>query len=152
MDVIAWSQNLTPERAADQGVGYVRKQELFERADVVTVHLKSSERTRGLVGAAELQAMRPTAYLVNTSRSEIVDRDALLDALDAHRLAGAAMDVHPREPLSVDDRVLRTPNTLLTPHVGFVVDASYELYYRQTVEDVQQWLAGEPIRIMEPPT
>lgn len=151
MEVIAWSQNLTDERARSQGVTRVDRLELFERADVLSVHVKLSERTRGLVGRTELVAMKPGATLVNTSRSPIVDRGALIEALHAGQLAGAALDVHPTEPIPADDPILTAPNTVLTPHIGYVIEEGYDLYYRQTVEVIEAWLDGRVIREMTSP-
>jgi phosphoglycerate dehydrogenase-like enzyme len=146
MDVLAWSQNLDPAHAAAVGAQAVARDELLGRADVVTVHLRLSERTRGLIGAAELALMRPTAYLVNTSRGPIVDEAALLAALRSGTLAGAALDVYDTEPLPADHPLRSTPNTLLTPHIGYVSTGSYEIYYRDAVEDIAAFLHGERVR------
>jgi phosphoglycerate dehydrogenase-like enzyme len=148
MEVVAWSQNLTAERAAEAGAARVDKDELFATADVVTIHLVLSDRTRGLVGMSELALMRPTAYLVNTSRGPIVDEAALLDALHAGRIAGAALDVYDTEPLPGDHPLRRAPNTVLTPHIGYVTTGTYEVFYRDAVEDVERWLAGDPVRVL----
>jgi phosphoglycerate dehydrogenase-like enzyme len=148
MTPIAWSQNLTAERAAAAGAELVSKAELFRRADIVTVHLVLSDRTRGLVGAPELALMRPTAYLVNTSRGPIVDEAALLDALHAGRIAGAALDVYDTEPLPPDHPLRRAPNTVLTPHIGYVTTGAYERFYRDAVEDIHRWRAGDPVRVL----
>ena len=151
METIAWSQHLTGERAAEVGVQRVERDELFARADVLSIHLVLSDRTRGLVGRAELAAMKPTAVLINTSRGPIVDEQALVDALRNGTIAGAGLDVFDREPLAPDD-VLRTlPNTVLTPHIGYVTDRLYARFYREIVEDIAAWLAGEPIRVVQPP-
>jgi len=149
MRVIAWSQNLTKERAAEQGVELVTKRQLFERADVVTIHLVLSDRTRKIVSHEELGWMKKTAYLVNTSRGPIVDTAALIGALHGGQIAGAGLDVYDREPLAADDPILHAPNTVLTPHLGYVADASYKVFYRETVEDIAAWLAGKPIRVVE---
>ncbi|MFJ8740937.1 D-2-hydroxyacid dehydrogenase family protein [Embleya sp. NPDC127516] len=146
MRVLAWSQNLTAERGAELGVEVVAKDELFRRADFVSVHVRHSERTRSLVGAAELALMRPTAYLVNTSRAAIVDRAALLAALHEGRIAGAALDVHQVEPLPADDPILDAPNTILTPHIGYATQGNYTLAYTDAVEDIAAFLAGRPVR------
>ena len=148
MSVIAWSQNLDPERAASLGVEAVGKQELFSRADVVSIHVRLSDRTRGLVGAAELAAMRPSSILVNTSRGPIVDSDALLAALEARTIAGAGLDVFDVEPLPVSHPLRAAPNTVLTPHLGYVSRGSYEIYYREAVEDIAAWRRGEPLRVV----
>jgi phosphoglycerate dehydrogenase-like enzyme len=148
MTAIAWSQNLPAERAAEAGAELVTKQELFRRADVVTIHVVLSDRSRGLVGARELGLMKPTAYLVNTSRGPIVDEAALLDALTSGRIAGAGLDVFSTEPLPPDSPLLSAPRTVLTPHIGYVTRGTYEIFYRDAVEDIAQWLAGEPVRVL----
>jgi phosphoglycerate dehydrogenase-like enzyme len=149
MDVVAWSANLTDERAAEVGVRRVGKEELFATADVVTLHVVLSERTRGLVGAAELGRMKPTAILVNTSRGPVVDEAALVDALTAGRLAGAGLDVFDREPLPPESPLRRAPRTVLTPHIGYVTRATYEVFYRDAVDDVVAFLAGTPVRVLD---
>ncbi|MFF2862947.1 D-2-hydroxyacid dehydrogenase family protein [Streptomyces rubiginosohelvolus] len=147
MDVVAWSQNLTKERTDEVGVGLaVSKEDLLDSSDFVSVHLALGERTRGLIGAAELARMRPTAYLINTSRAAIVDADALLAALDAGTIAGAATDVFDVEPLPADDPVRTAPRLLATPHLGYVSRANYETYYGQAVEDIRAFLDGKPVR------
>ena len=148
MDVIAWSPNLTAERAAEQGVRAVGKSELFASSDVVTVHMPLSERSRGLIGAAEFAAMKPTGYLVNTSRGPIVDEAALLDALRERRIAGAALDVYDVEPLPVDHPLRSMPNTLLLPHIGYVTTDAYRTWYGEAVEDIVAWADGAPIRVL----
>jgi phosphoglycerate dehydrogenase-like enzyme len=150
MDVAAWSPHLTDERAAAAGVRRVEKDELFATADVVTVHLVLAETTRGLVGADELARMKPTAILVNTSRGPIVDETALVRALNDGRIAGAGIDVHDREPLPADAPIRTAPNTVLTPHLGYVTRATYEVFYREAVEDVAAFLAGSPVRVLAP--
>jgi phosphoglycerate dehydrogenase-like enzyme len=146
MRVIAWSRNLDPARAASLGVEATTFDELLSRADVVTVHMRLSGDTAGLIGARELALMRPDAYLVNTSRGPIVDEAALLEALAAGTIAGAALDVYDREPLPRDHPLRRAPRTLLTPHIGYVATDNYRLYYEQAVEDIEAWLRGEPVR------
>jgi phosphoglycerate dehydrogenase-like enzyme len=148
METIAWSQNLTAERAAEVGVEAVAKEELFGRADVVSVHLVLSERSRGLVGAAELALMKPTAYLVNTSRGPIVDEAALLQALHEGGIAGAGLDVYDVEPLPPAHPLRSAPNTVLTPHIGYVTTGTYEVFYRDAVEDIAAWLRGAPVRVL----
>jgi phosphoglycerate dehydrogenase-like enzyme len=148
MEVLAWSQNLDPGRAAELGVQAVARDELLRRADVVTIHLRLSERTRGLIGAAELARMRPTAYLVNTSRGPIVDEAALLAALESGTLAGAALDVYDTEPLPTGHPLRTAPNTLLTPHIGYVTTGSYAIYYHDAVQDIAAFLDGEPVRTL----
>ncbi|MFJ9321912.1 D-2-hydroxyacid dehydrogenase family protein [Streptomyces globisporus] len=147
MDVVAWSRNLTQERTDEVGVGLAAsKEDLLDSSDFVSVHLALGERTRGLIGAAELARMRPTAYLINTSRAAIVDTDALLAALDAGTIAGAATDVFDVEPLPADDPVRTAPRLLATPHLGYVSRANYETYYGQTVENIRAFLDGQPVR------
>ncbi|MER6301640.1 D-2-hydroxyacid dehydrogenase family protein [Kitasatospora sp. NPDC001539] len=147
MDVVAWSRNLTDERAARAGVRRAAgKEELLRESDFVSVHLASNEGTRGLVGAAELALMKPEAYLVNTSRAAIVDQDALLAALTAGRIAGAAVDVFDTEPLPADHPLRTAPRLLATPHLGYVSRDNYRRYYGEAVEDIAAFLAGKPIR------
>jgi phosphoglycerate dehydrogenase-like enzyme len=148
MSVIAWSQNLTAERAGECGARLVDRQELFAAADIVSVHLKLSDRTRGLVGATELAALGPRGYLVNTSRAPIVDRGALIAALRARSIAGAALDVFDTEPLPAGDELRTLPNTVVTPHLGYVTDAAYQRFFADVVEDVDAWIAGAPIRTL----
>ena len=145
MEIAAWSSNLTAERAREAGASLAAKEELLARSDVVTIHLKLSERTRGLIGAPELEAMRSTAYLVNTSRGPIVDEDALVAALEAGTIAGAGLDTFDREPLPPDHPLRRLPNTVLTPHMGYVIEEGYRGYYGDAVEDIAAFLAGSPI-------
>ncbi|TSD76917.1 D-2-hydroxyacid dehydrogenase family protein [Pseudomonas sp. KBS0710] len=148
MRVIAWSENLTPERAAEAGVSCVSKRELFEQADILSVHLVLSERSRGLVDAQALGWMKPSARLVNTSRGPIVDEQALIEALSAGQLAGAAVDVYSEEPLPADHPFRRLPNVLATPHVGYVSEQNYRQFYQQMIEDIQAWAKGTPIRVL----
>jgi phosphoglycerate dehydrogenase-like enzyme len=148
MATIAWSQNLTEAAAAEVGVRWVPKPELFRSADFISVHLQLSPRTRGLIGAAELDLMKPDAYLINTSRGPIVDEDALIVALRSGRIGGAALDVYEREPLPPDDRLLRLPNLLLTPHIGFVTREAYKVFYADMVEGIAAFLAGQPQRVI----
>jgi phosphoglycerate dehydrogenase-like enzyme len=150
MDVVAWSQNLTDERAAEHGVRRVERDELFATSDVVTVHLLWSRRTRGLIGAEDLALMKHTAVLVNTSRGPIVQEQALLEALHDGRIAGAGLDVYDQEPLPADHPYRTAPHTVLTPHLGYVTRGTYEVFYGQAVEDVAAWVAGEPIRVIQP--
>ena len=148
MNVIAWSQNLTSERTAEVGVEPVDKETLFADSDFVTVHLKLSERSTGLIGAEEIALMKPTAYLVNTSRGQIVETDALLDAVRAGRIAGAAFDVFDIEPLPVEHPIRTEPRILATPHIGYVTAQTYRIFYEAAVEDVEAWLSGSPIRVL----
>ena len=149
MDVAAWSQNLTRERADELGVTLTASlAELAATSDVLTVHLALGDRTRGLVGAAEIARMRPTAYLVNTARSAIVDRAALVDALVHERIAGAALDVFDEEPLPADDVLRRLPNVLATPHLGYVAHDNYRRFFGEAVEDIVAFLEGAPVRVL----
>jgi phosphoglycerate dehydrogenase-like enzyme len=148
MNVIAWSQNLTDEAAAAAGATRVEKAELFRQSDFITIHYKLSDRSRGMVGAAELSLMKPTAYLVNTSRGPIVDTDALIATLTAGRIAGAGIDVYDSEPLVADHPIRSCPRTLLTPHIGYVTDGCYRAFYVQIVESIDSWLAGNPVRVL----
>jgi len=148
MQVIAWSANLTPESAAEAGARAVAFDELFEHADVLSIHTRLSERTRGVVGARELELMKPDAILVNTSRGPIVDEDALLAALHAGTIGGAALDVYATEPLPRDHPLREAPRTLLTPHLGYVSTGTYEVFYRDAVEDIAAWMRGEPVRVL----
>jgi phosphoglycerate dehydrogenase-like enzyme len=148
MDVIAWSENLKAEDARAAGVQAVGRDELFVRADVVTLHTRLSERTRGLVGAREIELMKPTAVLVNTSRGPVVDEAALLAALRRGAIAGAALDVYDEEPLPAEHPLRAAPRTLLTPHLGYVTHGTYEVFYRDAVEDVAAFLRGEPVRVL----
>jgi phosphoglycerate dehydrogenase-like enzyme len=142
MRVIAWSENLTAERAGQVGVTYVSKQQLFEQADVLSVHLVLSERSRGLVDAQALSWMKPTALLVNTARGPIVDEAALIKALQKQHIAGAALDVFDEEPLPALHPFRTLDNVLATPHVGYVSRQNYEQFFSQMIEDIQAWSAG----------
>lgn len=148
MNLIAWSQNLTDARAAEAGARRVEKDALFAQADVLSVHLVLSDRTRGLVGPRELGLMKPGAILINTSRGPIVDERALLDALRAGRLRGAGLDVFDQEPLPADHPLRTCPRTVLTPHLGYVSEETYRHFYGDTVDNIAAWLAGSPKRVM----
>ncbi|MFO7481935.1 D-2-hydroxyacid dehydrogenase family protein [Oceanibaculum nanhaiense] len=148
MKVIAWSQNLTPEKCAEQGVAYVSKEVLFRQSDFLSVHVVLSARSRGLVGADELALMKPSSFLINTSRGEIVDQDALVAALKGGRLAGAALDVYDKEPLPKGHVLYGAPNLLMTPHLGYVTEDNYRTFFSQTVEDIAAWLDGKPVRAL----
>ncbi len=148
MRVVAWSQNLTAEAAAAHGATRVEREALFREADILTIHLKLSGRTQGLVGAAELALMHPGALLVNTSRGPIVDELALLSALREGRIAGAALDVFEPEPLPAGHPFRAMPNVLVTPHIGYVTRATYAVFFHETVEDVVAWLDGAPLRVL----
>ncbi|HEY1574409.1 MAG TPA: D-2-hydroxyacid dehydrogenase family protein [Pseudonocardiaceae bacterium] len=149
MRLLAWSTNLTADVAAAHGAEPVGKRELFERSDIVTVHLKLSDRTTGLVGASELAALGPRGYLVNTSRGPVVDEPALVAALRDGTIAGAGLDVFDVEPLPLDHPLRTLPNTVLTPHIGFVSEQSYARIYSDAVEDVVAWLDGSPVRVLD---
>jgi phosphoglycerate dehydrogenase-like enzyme len=140
MDVIAWSTNLTPEAAEKAGATYVSKEELFSRADVLTVHLVLSERSRGLVGTDELALMKPTALLVNTSRGPIIDESALVDAVRSRRIAGAGLDVFDTEPLPADHPLRSLDTVVATPHIGYVADRVYRTFYGETAANIARWL------------
>ena len=147
MDVVAWSANLTEDRTSAEGVRLAASlEELVAASDVLSVHLVLSDRTRGLVDASVLKSLRPTALLVNTSRAAIVDQDALVDALMAGGIAGAGLDVFEQEPLPRGHVLRRLPNVLATPHLGYVTDGNYEVYFREAVEDIRAFLDGSPIR------
>ncbi|MGD0907010.1 MAG: D-2-hydroxyacid dehydrogenase family protein [Candidatus Acidiferrales bacterium] len=148
MEVIAWSQNLTPERAASVGAKRVDKDELFRRSDFLTIHTVLSKRTRGLVGASDLASMKPTAYLINTSRGPIVDEQALIAALENHTIAGAGLDVYDEEPLPADHALRRVENVVLTPHIGYVTAEKYRVFYGDAVENIQAFLSGRPVRVI----
>jgi phosphoglycerate dehydrogenase-like enzyme len=148
MDVIAWSENLTIEHADSLGVQRVEKQELFRRADFLTIHTVLSKRTRGLVGPDELAAMKSTSYLINTSRGPIVEERALMAALETGKIAGAALDVYDLEPLPADHALRRLENVILTPHLGYVTDENYRAFYGEAAENVRAFLAGKPIRVL----
>ena len=148
MQVIAWSQNLTRDKTDAVGAELVAKDALFQRADIVTVHLVLGDRTRGIVGERELALMKPTALLVNTARGPIVDEHALIHALRHSVIAGAALDVFDEEPLPPDHPLRRLENALLTPHLGYVTTENYRLAYGQAVEDIRAFLAGAPVRVI----
>jgi phosphoglycerate dehydrogenase-like enzyme len=144
MNVIAWSPNLTAERCKEVGVGYASKEELFANADIITIHVVLSDRSRGLVGAADLARMKPTSYLVNTARGPIVDENALFETLKARKIAGAAVDVFSVEPLPVDHRFRQLDNLVLTPHLGYATKETFIAHYSQMVEGIDGWFKGEP--------
>jgi phosphoglycerate dehydrogenase-like enzyme len=146
MDVVAWSRSLTPQRAADAGVEAASLDEVLRRGDIVTVHLVLGDETRGLLGERELRSMKPGALLVNTSRGPIVDAAALVAALEDGHLGGAAVDVFDTEPLPADDPMRRAPRLLATPHIGYVTERVYRVFYGEAVEDIEAFLAGSPVR------
>jgi phosphoglycerate dehydrogenase-like enzyme len=148
MKVIAWSQNLTPEKCAEAGVGYVGKDDLFRQSDFVTIHVVLSQRSRGLVGAKEIGLMKPTAYLINTSRGPIIDEAAMLTALRDSTIAGAGLDVFDVEPLPLDHPLRKMDNVVITPHLGYVSTQNYKHYFSGVVEDIRGFLDGKPVRVM----
>lgn len=150
MEVIAWSENLTAEHANSLGVRRVDKAELFRRADFLTIHTILSKRTRGLVTSDDLGAMKPTSYLINTSRGPIVDERALISILEEGKIAGAGLDVYDQEPLPAGHALRRLKNVVLTPHLGYVTIENYRVYYGDAVEDVRAFLAGNPVRVVVP--
>ena len=152
MEIIAWSQNLTAEKAAEHGVTAVTKSELFTRSDVLSIHVMLSDRSRGLVGPAELDAMKPTALLVNTSRGPIVDEAALVQALVERKIGGAALDVFDVEPLPEQHILRRLDNAIITPHIGYVTEGQYKVFYQDAVEDIAAFVAGAPIRVVDDKT
>src|SRR5215467_10043730 len=148
MNVIAWSQNLTPEKCQEAGVTYASKEDLFRTADIVSIHLMLSDRSRGLIGAKDLAHMKPTAYLINTARAAIVDQAALLAVLTERRIAGAGLDVFETEPLPLDSPLRALDNVVITPHLGYVSVQAYEVYFREIVEDIRAFLDGKPMRVI----
>lgn len=151
MHIIAWSENLTSQRCAEIGAAHAASlNDLLARADFASIHLRLSDRTRGLIGAAQLACMKPDGVLINTSRGPIIEWRALIAALEAGRPGQAAIDVYDEEPLPTDHPLRQCKNLLPMPHIGYVTRQTYEVFYRQTVEDVAAWLKGAPIRIIEP--
>ncbi|TPW91598.1 D-2-hydroxyacid dehydrogenase family protein, partial [Mycolicibacterium fortuitum] len=148
MNVIGWSPNLTEERAAEAGVIRVERDALFAGSDVVSLHMVLAGSTRGLVGATELAAMKPSAILVNTSRGGLIDESALLQALRSKQIRGAALDVYQQEPLPAGNPLAQLPNTLLTPHLGYVTETVMSIFYRDIVEDIAAYCAGSPLRLL----
>ena len=150
MKVIAWSNNLKPERCRELGVEYVSKDDLVARADVLSIHTQLSRRTEGLIDTPEFERMKRTAFLINTSRGFIVREAALVDALQRGLIAGAGVDTFETEPLPADHPLRRMPNVLLTPHMGYVSEDNYRLWYGQIVENIRAWRKGTPLRCMDP--
>ena len=148
MKVMAWSQTLTPEKCKAVGVEYAQKDELFRQSDLITIHVVLSQRTRGLVGAKELALMKPTAYIINTSRGPIIEEGALLAALREKRIAGAGLDVFDIEPLPVDHPLRKMDNVVLTPHLGYVSLQNYRAYFSGVVDDIRAYLDGSPVRVL----
>jgi phosphoglycerate dehydrogenase-like enzyme len=149
MKLIAWSENLTEEKARAGGAALVSKQELFRQADFLSIHLQLSQRTRGLVTGKDLALMKPTAFLINTSRGPIVDEPSLLAALGSRKLGGAGLDTFDIEPLPLNHPLRKLDNVVLTPHLGYVSQEGYKVYYTQMVEDIKAWLAGNPVRALK---
>jgi len=150
MKVLAWSQNLTADKAQAAGATLVSKEELLRQSDFVTIHMQLSARTRGLIGTAELALMKPTAYFINTSRGPIADEKAIEAALRAKKIAGAAIDVYNEEPLPLDHPFRKLDNIVITPHLGYVTAENYKRFYVQMVENVRAWLDGKPLRVIPP--
>ena len=148
MNVIAWSQNLTQEKAAQSGAAYASKEDLFANADIVTIHYQLGPRSRGLITGDDLRRMKKTAYLVNTARAPIVDQQALLTVLREKRIAGAGLDVFEVEPLPLDHPYRKLDNVVLTPHLGYVSEQNYKKYFPDIVEDIRAWLDGKPVRVI----
>jgi phosphoglycerate dehydrogenase-like enzyme len=148
MRAIAWSQNLTPERCREFGVEYVRRDDLFRRADFLSIHLQLSQRTRGLIGAQDFGLMKPSAYLINTSRGPIVEEAALIAALREKRIAGAGLDVFDIEPLPIEHPLRKLDNVVLTPHLGYVVEQNYRAFFAGMVDDIRAFLDGKPVRVL----
>ena len=149
MKVIAWSQNLTAEKCAAAGADYVSKEDLFRQADFITIHLVLSQRTRGLVGTREFVLMKPSAYIINTSRGPIIDEAAVLAALREKRIAGAGLDVFDIEPLPIDHPLRKMDNVVLTPHLGYVAIQNYRAYFAGVVDDIRAFLDDKPVRVLE---
>lgn len=150
MKVLAWSRSMTAEKAAAAGVTMASLDEVMAQSDVVSVHLLANAQTRGIIGKREIGLMKKTALLVNTARSALVDQQAMIDALYDGRIGGAALDVYDIEPLPAAHPILKAPNTLLTPHLGYVMEENYRITYTESVEDIEAWLDGKPIRVFAP--
>jgi phosphoglycerate dehydrogenase-like enzyme len=148
MKIVAWSQNLTEEKAKAAGADLVSKDDLFRNSDFVTIHVVLSDRSRGLVGARELGLMKPTSYLINTSRGPIVDEKALIEALKTKSIGGAGLDVFDVEPLPIDHPFRKMDNVVITPHLGYVSEQNYRKYFPDVVEDIRAWLDGKPVRVI----
>ena len=148
MTTVAWSQNIDPVEAAAKGVRTVSKDDLFRQSDVITIHTKLSPRTTGIVGVREIGLMKPDAFLVNTSRGPIIDEAALIAALQEGRIGGAGIDVYAMEPLPADHPLRTTPRTILTPHIGYVTEETYRIFYGGTVAAIEAWLRGTPVHVL----
>jgi len=150
MKVIAWSQNLTPEKCKEVGVDHVSKEDLFRQADFITIHLVLSQRSRALVAAKEFALMKPGAYIINTSRGPIIEEAAMLAALRDNKIAGAGLDVFDVEPLPLDHPFRKMDNVVLTPHLGYVATQNYRAYFAGVVDDIRSFLDGKPVRVLTP--
>jgi D-3-phosphoglycerate dehydrogenase len=148
MKVLAWSQNLTAEKCREAGVDYATKEELFRQSDFIAIHIALSDRTRGLIGTAELALMKPTAFLINTSRGPIIDEAALISALQQYKIAGAGLDVFDVEPLRLDHPFRKMDNVVITPHLGYVSEQNYRRYFADAVDDIRAFLDGNPVRVL----
>ena len=148
--MLAWSQNLTSERAGKVGAELVSRETLLRESDVVTIHLVLGDRTHGLLRAGELALMKPSAYLINTSRGPIVDEEALVEALRTGGIAGAGIDVFDVEPLPLDHPLRSLPNTVITPHTGYVTEETYRIFYGEALENIKAFMAGNPVRVLNP--
>ena len=149
MKVIAWSQNLTPDKAKEGGAEYASKEDLFRNSDFVSIHYQLSDRSRGLITGADIARMKPSAYLINTARAPIVDQAALLKALQEKKIAGAGLDVFEVEPLPLGHPYRKLDNVVLTPHLGYVSEQNYRKYFPDIVEDIRAWLDGKPVRVIQ---
>lgn len=148
MKILAWSQNLTPDRCKEAGATYATKDDLLKQSDFITIHLVLSARSRGLIGENEIKLMKPSAFLINTSRGPIIDEAALVAALKAKTIAGAGLDVYDTEPLPTEHPLRKLPNVVLTPHLGYVTEGNYRTFYSQTVEAIRAFIDGKPVRVV----
>jgi D-3-phosphoglycerate dehydrogenase len=148
MNVIAWSQNLTPDACRQVGVEHVGRDDLFRKADFLSIHVQLSDRTRGLIGGRELGLMKPGAFLINTSRGPIVEEAALIAAVRDKRIAGAGLDVFDVEPLPVEHPLRKLDNVVLTPHLGYVAEQNYRAFFAGIVDDIRAFLDGKPVRVL----
>lgn len=148
MKILAWSQNLTPDRCKEAGATYATKDDLLKQSDFITIHLVLSARSRGLIGENEIKLMKPSAFLINTSRGPIIDEAALVAALKAKTIAGAGLDVYDTEPLPTEHPLRKLPNVVLTPHLGYVTEDNYRTFYSQTVEAIRAFIDGKPVRVI----
>ena len=150
MNVIAWSQNMTPKLAQENNATLVSKQELFEQSDILSIHVRLSERTRDLVASAELNLMKDTSYIINISRGPIINEQALIEALKQNTIAGAGLDTFDIEPLPLDHPLLHLPNVLITPHIGYVTHEGYRAYYEGATQDIAGFISGSPENMINP--